>query len=125
MKKHFLLFGLAFALLATSCSKNNNNDEPEIVTPPNGSTMEVSGDIKINTTWTADKIYQLKGYVYVTDGATLTIEPGTIIKGDKASKATLVITRGAKINAVGTVDKPIVFTSGAASGARREGDWVD
>jgi hypothetical protein len=123
MKKHFLLFGLAFALLATSCSKNNDNDEPEIVTPPNGSTMEVSGDIKINTTWTADKIYQLKGYVYVTDGATLTIEPGTIIKGDKASKATLVITRGAKINATGTVDKPIVFTSGAASGARREGDW--
>lgn len=121
MKKHFVLLGLAFTLLAVSCSKNSDED-PEIITPVEGSVV-VSGDIKTNTTWTADKIYNLKGYVYVIDGATLTIEPGTIIKGDKASKATLVITRGAKINAVGTVDKPIVFTSGVAAGARREGDW--
>ncbi|NRF39849.1 hypothetical protein [Pedobacter foliorum] len=121
MKKHFVLLGLAFTLLAVSCSKNNNED-PEIITPVEGSVV-VSGDIKTNTTWTADKIYNLKGYVYVIDGATLTIEPGTIIKGDKASKATLIITRGAKINATGTVDKPIVFTSGVAAGARREGDW--
>nr|WP_121269145.1 hypothetical protein [Pedobacter schmidteae] len=121
MKKYFMLLGLAFSLFAVSCSKNNNDEDsgPDLSTGG----VQVSGDIKTNTTWTADKIYQLKGYVYVTDGATLTIEPGTIIKGDKASKATLVITRGAKINAVGTVDKPIVFTSGVAAGARREGDW--
>lgn len=118
MKKSFLLFGLAISLLAASCSKNND-EEPEVISSDN----EISGDIKVNTTWTADKIYHLKGYVYVTDGATLTIEPGTIIKGDKASKATLIVTRGSKIKAEGTADKPIVFTSGVAAGARREGDW--
>jgi hypothetical protein len=124
MKKHFILLGLAFTLLAASCSKNDV-DDTEIVNPPvaGGNTIEVTGDVKVNTTWTADKIYQLKGFVFVTDGAVLTIEPGTIIKGDKSSKATLVITRGSKINAIGTVDKPIVFTSGVASGGRREGDW--
>jgi hypothetical protein len=95
--------------------------------PPTGggtsTAIEITGDIKANTTWTADKIYLLKGFVYVTDGATLTIEPGTIIKGDKATKGTLVITRGSKINATGTVDKPIVFTSAVASGGRSAGDW--
>ncbi len=122
MKKHLILLGLAFTLLAVSCSKNDDDDDTEIVTPSTG-TVEVTGDIKTNTTWTADKIYLLKGFVFVTDGATLTIEPGTIIKGDKASKATLVITRGCKIMAEGTATKPIVFTSALGAGGRREGDW--
>jgi hypothetical protein len=123
MKKHLILLGMAFTLLATSCSKNDDDTEVIVTPPTDGTTVTVSGDIKTNTTWSASKIYQLKGYVYVTDGATLTIEPGTIIKGDKASKATLIITRGSKISAVGTAEKPIVFTSGVAAGARREGDW--
>jgi len=124
MKKHLLILGMALSIFATSCSKNDDDETEVIVTPPvTGSAVEVTGDIKTNTTWTADKIYQLKGFVFVTDGATLTIEPGTIIKGDKSTKATLIITRGSKINATGTVDKPIVFTSGVASGGRREGDW--
>ncbi|RZK67844.1 MAG: hypothetical protein EOO92_23885, partial [Pedobacter sp.] len=83
----------------------------------------VQGDITANTTWTADKIYLLKGNVYVTNNVTLTIQPGTIIKGDKATKGTLVITRGSKIDATGTVDKPIVFTSNVAAGGRSQGDW--
>jgi hypothetical protein len=123
MKKHYIILGLALTLFATSCSKNSDDDTEIIVPVPAGSTVEVTGDIKTNTTWSASKIYQLKGYVYVTDGATLTIEPGTIIKGDKSTKATLVITRGSKISAIGTADKPIVFTSGVAAGGRREGDW--
>ncbi len=109
--------------MAASCSKNDDDTDVIVDPPASGTTVQVSGDIKTNTTWSANKIYQLKGYVYVTDGATLTIEPGTIIKGDKATKATLVITRGSKISAIGTVDKPIVFTSGVDAGARREGDW--
>jgi len=119
MKKYCIILGLALTIFGASCSKNNEDD----IEIPAGSGTVVSGDIKVNTTWTADKIYQLKGFVYVTDGATLTIEPGTIIKGDKATRATLIITRGSKINAVGTPDKPIVFTSGLGAGARREGDW--
>ncbi|TDO21959.1 hypothetical protein [Pedobacter duraquae] len=122
MKKHLAIFGLALALFATSCSKN---DDTDVIEPPvsTGSVVEVSGDIKVNTTWSADKIYLLKGFVYITDGATLTIAPGTIIKGDKATKATLVVTRGSKLNAEGTAAKPIVFTSNVAAGGRREGDW--
>ncbi len=120
MKKQITLFCLALATFVVGCSKNND----DVVEPPqSGTSVEVKGDISTNTTWTADKIYQLKGFVYVTEGATLTIQPGTIIKGDKSTKATLVVTRGAKINATGTADKPIVFTSGVAAGGRREGDW--
>ncbi|WP_158824935.1 hypothetical protein [Mucilaginibacter lacusdianchii] len=126
MKKPLLIALLGLSLFATSCSKNNSDEDFTTTNPPvtnTGNVVEVSGDISANTTWTADKIYLLKGFVYVTNGATLTVEPGTIIKGDKASKATLVVTRGAKIMAVGTADKPIVFTSNVASGGRREGDW--
>ncbi|MDD3988772.1 MAG: hypothetical protein PHP30_01545 [Bacteroidales bacterium] len=67
--------------------------------------------------------YTLKGWVYITDGATLTIEPGTIIKGDKATKAALIVERGGKIMAQGTLAKPIVFTSAQPAGERKPGDW--
>ena len=118
MKKHALLLLFAATLFA-ACSKKETTQP---VTPASD-VVEVSGDIKVATTWKADKIYFLKGFVYVTDGAILTIEPGTIIKGDKATKGTLVITRGAKIEAAGTADKPIVFTSNLAAGGRSAGDW--
>lgn len=77
-------------------------------------TVNVSGSITSDTTWTADNEYLLAGYVFVTGGATLTIEPGTVIKGEVstgAGAAALVITRGSKIMAEGTADNPIIFTS--------------
>jgi hypothetical protein len=80
-------------------------------------------EIKQNLTLVASKKYLLKGFVYVTDGITLTVEPGTIIKGDKDTKATLVVERGAKIIANGTTDKPIVFTSNQPKGSRAYGDF--
>lgn len=83
--------------------------------------IRVSGNITANTTWTKDNTYLLQGFVYVKNGATLTIEPGTVIKGDKTSRSTLIITRGAKIIADGTREQPIVFTSNEA--APRTGDW--
>ncbi len=67
--------------------------------------------------------YLLKGWIYVADGAELTIEPGTVIKGDKATKAALIIERGAKLYAKGTATEPIVFTSAQPAGQRRPGDW--
>ena len=83
--------------------------------------ITVSGDISSNTTWTNDNIYVLSGgFVYVTNNATLTIEPGTLIKGDGSS---LVITRGAKLMAAGTSAEPIVFTSSQPAGSRAAGDW--
>lgn len=86
-------------------------------------TVNVQGEITSNTTWTNDKQYLLKGYVYVTSGATLTIQEGTIIRGDKATKGALIIERGAKIMANGTADFPIVFTSNEEQGSRSYGDW--
>jgi len=68
-------------------------------------------------------VYVLKGWVYVTTGATLTIEAGTIIKGDKDTKAALIVERGGKVIAQGTADLPIVFTSNQAAGSRKPGDW--
>ncbi|MEJ7659535.1 MAG: hypothetical protein WKG07_07885 [Hymenobacter sp.] len=75
--------------------------------------------ITTNTTWTKNNIYLLKGFVFVESGATLTIEAGTIIKGDKATKGTLTIKRGGKIEARGTATNPIVFTSNQPAGMRR------
>lgn len=83
--------------------------------------VTVSGDITTNTTWTKNNIYMLTGgFVYVTSNAILTIEPGTLIKGNAS---TLVITRGAKIMADGTQTEPIVFTSYQPAGSRAAGDW--
>jgi len=88
-------------------------------TPPGSMVIDVpGGDIQGPITWTANNTYILKGYVFVTAG-TLTIEPGTVIKGDNGSA--LAITKDAKLNAVGTADKPIVFTSSAA--VPKPGDW--
>ena len=67
--------------------------------------------------------YILKGWVYIADGAELTIEPGTVIKGDKQTKASLIVERGGKLIAQGTATEPIVFTSEEAAGSRKPGDW--
>jgi len=123
MKRYFLVLVAALSVGAfASCSDDNDN-----VTPPptsgDSSVVRLKGDITANQTLSASKKYLLDGFVYVKNGATLTIEPGTVIMGDKANKGTLIITRGAKINAEGTADKPIVFTSAQPAGARDKGDW--
>ena len=85
--------------------------------------VDVQDSISTDTHWTCDKQYLLHGYVYVTSGATLTIDPGVIIKGDKNSKGSLIVERGAKLFAVGTAAQPIVFTSNQPAGQRSYGDW--
>jgi len=71
----------------------------------------VSGNIAASTTWTADNVYRLVGQVYVLPGATLTIQPGTLIASRPQDGGSLAVTRGARINAVGTQENPIIFTS--------------
>jgi hypothetical protein len=123
MKKQAILMALTAMIFTTACKKSTVDDTPGGTGPTVTTSVEVTKDITANTTWTADKMYLIKNIINVTSGATLTIEAGTLIKGDKASRATLVINRGGKINATGTVDKPIVFTSNQAVGARAAGDW--
>ena len=83
----------------------------------------VSADITTNTTWNTGDIVLLQTKVYVTNNAVLTIQPGVIIRGDKATEGTLIISRGSKIIAQGTLASPIVFTSNFAAGSRGLGDW--
>ncbi len=86
-------------------------------------TEVVSGPITTDTHWKSDKIYILRGFVFVKNNAVLTIDAGTIIKGEDTSKGSLIITRGSKIMAVGTASRPIIFTSIKAKGERNSGDW--
>lgn len=137
MKKNLLSVGsLVALLLVTACSKKDITPAPNMtgsgtttITNPTGSnaqTVTVDGgttSITTNTTWTASNKYLLKSYVYVRSGATLTIEAGTVIFGDKDTKGALIVEPGAKIMAVGTAAKPIVFTSAQPKGSRNYGDW--
>ena len=82
----------------------------------------ISADITANTTWSANNVYELNGTIFVRNNATLTIPAGTLIKSN-ATAASLIVTRGAKLNAIGTVTSPIVFTSKNAAGSRNRGDW--
>jgi hypothetical protein len=92
--------------------------------PGSNGNVDVTQDITTNTTWTNDKTYTLKGFIHVANGATLTIQPGTKIMGDFTTLgSSLFILRGAKIDAVGTADAPIIFTSSRAPGQRQPGDW--
>ncbi|MEZ0612127.1 IPT/TIG domain-containing protein [Fibrella sp. WM1] len=95
------------------------------------SVIEKTGNISANETWTADNVYLIRGFTYVKAGATLTIQPGTVIKGGDATLdptgqqkgGTLIIEQGAKIDAKGTATAPIVFTSNKPAGQRKYGDW--
>ena len=88
------------------------------------SNVTVTTNITTNTTWTANNVYLLQGQIYVKNGATLTIEPGTVVMGDKSVPGSgLFITQGSNLVAQGTVSQPIVFTSNQPAGARAAGDW--
>jgi hypothetical protein len=86
------------------------------------STVTLSGRITSDVKLYSKDVNYLSGIVYITNGATLTIEAGAVVKGKSgADVATLVICRGAKIIATGTAEKPIIFTSSSAT--KTSGDW--
>jgi len=102
------------------CSKDLGGDDKPINVPL--STV-LSGTYNETITLTSDKVWTLKGYVYITNGSRLIIQPGTKIISDIAEKGALCIERGAQIIAEGTPSKPIVFTSGKPDGEKAPGDW--
>lgn len=104
---------------------------------PNKPIVDVSGTLTGAISWTKGNIYRLKGFVrigqdVIPGGGTspvvgttgqLTIEAGTVIIGERASKGTLIIQRGSTITANGTATSPIVFTSERGVGQKEPGDW--
>lgn len=126
--KKFVLYSLMLgALVSTTACRNIEEDGPTIIQNGgngNGDTenLILSGKITSNLTLKANKVYKLRGLVYVTNGATLTIEPGTKIVGEADKNGALIITRGSKIMAEGTAANPIIFTSEKPSPKR--GDWA-
>lgn len=94
---------------------NNKSGQSVVVLSINARpTISVVNNITANTTWETGKIYILEGRIAVTDGVTLTIQPGVIVKGREGSGSNataLLIARGGKIMAEGTAASPIIFTS--------------
>lgn len=128
MKVGMMLMAASLTLGTVSCKKegctdpdaNNYNSEAKKddgsceYTVDETDPYERSGYITSNETWTAGNIYKLNGKVIVQSGVTLTIEPGTIIKGFEGNgtlASALIVAQGATINAVGTASQPIIFTS--------------
>ena len=120
--KWFALALVATSMSIASCSKSDNPN-PVDPNPGNGDVEVIEGKITSNKVLSASKTYLLRGYVQVMDGGTLEIPAGTIIKGEKATKAALIVERGGKLKANGTAEKPIIFTSDQAVGNREKGNW--
>ncbi|MGC8758384.1 MAG: hypothetical protein ACP5VC_00365 [Bryobacteraceae bacterium] len=87
--------------------------------------VDITGNIESDRRLTNDKLYRINGTVFVRNGATLTIDPGTVIIGQPGSEppSVLVVTRNGKIRAEGTRSRPIIMTSALPPGERKRGDW--
>jgi len=135
-KKLLLITAIAigFGSVFTSCSDEEGCTDPTatnfdpdareddgsctFATPTTPTTSETivvtdNGSGTGTTTWTRNNTYVLDGFVFVNSGQTLTIEPGTVVKGRPGtgtSASALIVARGATINACGTVAEPIIFT---------------
>lgn len=84
--------------------------------------VDINTNITSDTTWTSDNVYHLSGFITVVD-STLTIEAGTVIKaaaGTGTDATALIISRTAKINAIGFPSAPIIFTAEADP---MDGSW--
>lgn len=123
-----MLVVAALAFILPACVKVNFNDESGGDTTPGTNTDDpnvsrvLQGSYSRNITLTGGT-YTIKGYVYFTAGFTLSIPKGTILKSDVSQKGALIIERGARVEAFGTAQDPIVFTSGKPAGQRTRGDW--
>jgi hypothetical protein len=128
MKKYIFLLASVAALTVAGCRKIESDGQVIIVNTGGGSgstgqTIYLKGRIDTNMTLTKNNNYVIQGITYIVNNKTLTIQPGTVIKGSftGADVGALVITRGSKIMAEGTPGEPIVFTSAAPNPL--SGDW--
>ncbi len=134
MKKNLLLIVLIFICKDLVAQQNNGiqgeknwtnlwtNFKPK-TTEYSEANEILSGNITESKTLYKKSTYLLSGSVYVTNNATLTIEPGTVIRGEMETNGTLVVTKNSKIIANASETDPIIFTSNKGINDRNAGDW--
>ncbi len=112
--------GLLFAQVAPV-----RTDQAPPVTAPGIAkpVVVVTNEITGTESWSNANYYVLRGAVFVREGATLNIQAGTTVIGESGSVGTLIVLKGGRLNAIGTRDQPIVFTSDQPVGNRARGDW--
>jgi hypothetical protein len=111
MKKlNLLLLSVVVSFLFQQCQQ----DEIDYRTLENqllsGQTITVNEEITSDVTWSSGNTYILNDMIAVSNNATLTIEPCVIVKALDGANG-LIIERGSIIDAKGTEDCPIIFTS--------------
>ena len=117
-------FGAAAALVVGQMAHvSSEQTRPVNIPGIDKPVVVVTGEVTGTETWTNGSYYVLRGAVFVRQGATLNIQAGTKIIGESGSLGTLVVERGGRVNAIGTREQPIVFTSDQAAGSRNRGDW--
>jgi hypothetical protein len=102
---------------------STNQAPPVTVAGIDKPVVVVTGEVTGTESWTNNFYYVLRGAVFVRQGATLNIQAGTRVIGEAGSVGTLIVEKGGRLNAIGTRDQPIVFTSDQAVGSRSRGDW--
>ncbi len=121
-----VLSGLAIAagLFVLQIAAVSSEQAPPVTVPGiNKPVIVVTGEVTGSESWTSGNIYVLRGAVFVRQAATLNIQAGTLVVGEAGSVGTLVVLRGGRLNAIGTPEQPIVFTSDQPIGSRARGDW--
>jgi hypothetical protein len=115
---------LCASLLAVAVAPVSTDQAPPVNVPGiDKPVVVVTGEVTGSESWTNNFYYVLRGAVFVRDGGTLNIQAGTRVIGEAGSVGTLIVEKGGRLNAIGTREQPIVFTSDQAVGTRGRGDW--
>ncbi|QQY81891.1 hypothetical protein JJL45_13325 [Tamlana sp. s12] len=132
MKKNYTLLCLYFFSISITCLHAQTdtsrwmhgwtNFQPNLERYFEADT-KIPAMITEDFTLTKNKVYLMSGNVYVVNGATLIIEPGTTIRCDHTNPASLLVAKGAKLIAEGSKFEPIIFTSNKPAKSRQTGDW--
>ena len=118
------VFALCLGLFVTGVVPVSTEQAPPVTVPGiDRPVIVVTGEVVGTETWTSGNYYVLRGAVFVRENATLNIQPGTWVIGEAGSVGTMIVERGGRLNAIGTREQPIVFTSDQPAGSRARGDW--
>ncbi len=130
---HAILIVLIAILFGFSCSETDDAisietvGELQILEARIGNLVfsELRGEVSEDYTLSSDRNWLLDGGVFVNEGATLSIEPGTrVFAAFNDNTSFLSIRRGGRIRAEGTRSRPIVFTTiRKLTSIPQPGDW--